>query len=202
VPYPHTPASMAFAVAALAATVLVLSRPIEAKVIYTPVNVTILNRTYGLDVNNDGTADFKITEANSRFRFGCVSIDSGSLSIASAAPGPNGVEGTGGYASALSSGSAVGQGTPFIAPAAMESVERGQKYVSPGRCAPYAKQSGNWLNKTAYLGMSFEIQGKTHYGWAQVSVVCIDQCGWLTATLTGYAYETIPGKSIKAGQTS
>jgi len=47
--------------------------------------------------------------------------------------------------------------------------------------------------------MSFKIHGKTHYGWARMSV----QAGYvyINATLTGYAYETIPVKSIKAGQT-
>jgi hypothetical protein len=39
----------------------------------------------------------------------------------------------------------------------------------------------------------------THYGWTRLSV----QAGnvYINATLTGYSYETIAGKSIKAGQT-
>jgi hypothetical protein len=42
-------------------------------------------------------------------------------------------------------------------------------------------------------------QGKTHYGWARLSVKAF--FGAITATLTGYAYETIPNKSIIAGRT-
>jgi hypothetical protein len=41
-------------------------------------------------------------------------------------------------------------------------------------------------------------KGRIHYGWARLSV---STSFHFTATLTGYAYETIPGKPIKAGQT-
>ena len=51
-----------------------------------------------------------------------------------------------------------------------------------------------------YLGVKFEIDGKTHYGWARmiVKVAGVN----ITATLTGYAYETIPNKTIIAGKKS
>jgi hypothetical protein len=49
-----------------------------------------------------------------------------------------------------------------------------------------------------YLGLKFKIKGKIHFGWARLSVVGRQR---ITATLTGYTYETIPGKAIKAGQT-
>jgi len=39
-----------------------------------------------------------------------------------------------------------------------------------------------------------------HYGWARLSV-SVPHPFDIVATLTGYAYETKPGKSIKAGQT-
>lgn len=60
---------------------------------------------------------------------------------------------------------------------------------------------GNWLNvSNRYLGMAFRIKGKTHYGWARLSVKYQFLHG-LTATLSGYAYETIAGKSIVARKT-
>jgi carboxypeptidase T len=40
----------------------------------------------------------------------------------------------------------------------------------------------------------FQINGEIHYGWAQLSVEAS------TATLMGYAYETIPGMPINAGE--
>jgi len=43
------------------------------------------------------------------------------------------------------------------------------------------------------------IKGKTHYGWARMSVRVKGTN--LAATLTGYAYETIPNKQIIAGKT-
>ena len=59
---------------------------------------------------------------------------------------------------------------------------------------------GHWVNvKNRYLGLKFQIKGKTHYGWARLSVQAISQ---ISATLTGYAYETIANKPIIAGKTN
>jgi hypothetical protein len=60
---------------------------------------------------------------------------------------------------------------------------------------------GSWVNvNNRYLGIKFEINGETHYGWARLSVQ-VQLPLTVTATLTGYAYETVPNKSIVAGQT-
>jgi hypothetical protein len=57
-----------------------------------------------------------------------------------------------------------------------------------------------WFNvKDRYLGFKFQIGGKTHYGWARLNARL--QGSKITLVLTGYAYETIPGKAIIAGQT-
>jgi hypothetical protein len=50
-----------------------------------------------------------------------------------------------------------------------------------------------------YLGMKFMINGEAHYGWARFSVTVNV---FLEATLTGYAYETIPNKPIITGKTN
>jgi hypothetical protein len=47
--------------------------------------------------------------------------------------------------------------------------------------------------------LRFKIAGKIHYGWARLSVQVLNQSS-ITATLSGYAYETIPGKPIIAGK--
>ena len=61
---------------------------------------------------------------------------------------------------------------------------------------------GQWLNVTnRYLGLKFKIDGKFHYGWARVSVQ-LPGSFLIDTTLTGYAYETVPGKAIEAGQTA
>jgi hypothetical protein len=75
------------------------------------------------------------------------------------------------------------------------------------QCEPYKGEGGLWLNvSNGYLGLKFQIKGKTHYGWARLSVHSSEGYGYqipvsMEATLTGYAYETVAGKSIKAGQT-
>ena len=58
----------------------------------------------------------------------------------------------------------------------------------------YRMSTGLWLNATnRYLGVRFTINGETHYGWARLTA----HAGF--ANLTGYAYETVPGKPIPAG---
>ena len=61
---------------------------------------------------------------------------------------------------------------------------------------------GQWINggkgvKNRYLGIAFVIKGRIHYGWARITVTPGKN---FQATLTGYAYETIPKKPIIAGQ--
>jgi hypothetical protein len=90
-----------------------------------------------------------------------------------------------GYALALKGGSTIGPEAPFI------------QNESNFMAATFPTHRGSWFVSGArYLGVAFEINGKTHYGWMRL--VNSSQRG---ATLTGYAYETIPGKPIKAGQT-
>src|ERR1700683_4495618 len=105
----------------------------------------------------------------------------------------NGLEGwTGGrpYASALRLGAGIGPLRYFPG--------KQMASVNVGPAAIY--YVGSWVNvKNRYLGLRFKIKGKTHFGWARLSVQV--QNHTVVGTLTGYAYETIPGKAIKAGQT-
>ncbi len=63
-------------------------------------------------------------------------------------------------------------------------------------------QGGSWNPSNTfgvgnrYLGLKFTINGKIHYGWAQLST---ENIFYHSATLTGYAYETVPNKAIKTG---
>jgi hypothetical protein len=60
---------------------------------------------------------------------------------------------------------------------------------------------GSWINVNhRYLGARFYIEGKVHYGWARLNVQ-VQLPLTVTATLTGYAYETVPNKPIVAGKT-
>jgi hypothetical protein len=58
---------------------------------------------------------------------------------------------------------------------------------------------GPWAGgKNGYLGLKFMIDGQVHFGWARVTVT--KHIG--EVVLTGYAYETVANKHLKAGQTS
>jgi hypothetical protein len=55
--------------------------------------------------------------------------------------------------------------------------------------------------KNHYLGVRFLISGETHYGWIRLTVTTSVQMRKpsMSATITGYAYETVANKPILAG---
>jgi len=111
--------------------------------------------------------------------------------VFSATYGPN-------WAAALNRGLTIGPNQSFYPASGMAAVVKG--YPLWGGCHYFQWLAGDWANvSNRYLGLEFQINGRTHYGWARLSV----QVGYVyvNATLTGYAYETIPGKSIIAGKT-
>jgi hypothetical protein len=55
--------------------------------------------------------------------------------------------------------------------------------------------------KTKYLGISFLINGETHYGWARLNVRYSSSGRDMAALLSGYAYQTQPNEPIVAGAT-
>jgi hypothetical protein len=181
-----------YALAASTASVgmLALALPAEATIIYTPTHQVIKNRvSYNLDLNRDGTTDFALQVK----RVSGTTTFSTHLSAKPAAG--NGVRGFesqfGAWASALKPGAAIGPNQYFPGQAMAEVVH------TAGGNTDFL---GSWLNvKNRYLGLQFKIAGKMHYGWARLSVQ-VTQSSTI-ATLTGYAYETIAGKPIDAGQT-
>jgi hypothetical protein len=46
--------------------------------------------------------------------------------------------------------------------------------------------------------LKFLIKGQVHYGWARLTLTVKYP---ISATLTGYAYETVPNKAIVTGKT-
>jgi hypothetical protein len=183
-----------YALAASAAGVglLALAAPAQAEVVYTPVNQVIgYNGVYGLDLNHDGTVDFLIQQWN----YG--NWASNNQLLADPAVG-NGVEGIRRAAAVLQSGQPIGPSQNFIAGDQNGEVMLSVTHTTTG--GP-SHLHGSWANlSNRYLGLKFQISGQTHYGWARVNV---QRKGFhFLATLTGYAYETIPNTAIKAGQTS
>lgn len=178
-----------YATAATAATLglAAFAQPAEAKIVFTPISRLIgPNGTYKLDVNRDGIADFIIRNA-----YGC-NFDYCFDALSALPQGSNGVDGAPGflgipYAFALKKGVAIGPGRQFS----------GQLMLSSNMGS-----IGRWHNLSGrYLGLKFQIDGATHYGWARFDVGLF-QGPRIVAHLTGFAYETSANTPIVAGQTS
>ena len=187
----HSAASR-FTVAAVAliATLLGLLHPAAAQIVYTPVDIQIYDSIYSLDVNNDGITDFSIASFQGKI---CNCKGGGcwhTWGIDETTLGGNGVVGN--PPSPLKLGREIGPKQVFY---------QGKGYLIYGlvSCGGKLTREGKWGGrnvKTAYLGLSFQINGETHYGWAEITLN-----GGVDATLTGYAYEATAGKSLTAGQT-
>ena len=184
----------AYALAASAAGVgtLALAPPAEAKIIYTPTHVVIgRNRFHQLDLNHDGVADFRIANyyRTTQNVFIGAFLDARGEAKGEAVAGKTFNHSTS-YVYAFRRESKIGPSRRFSG--------YNMLYITG-----YRSILGKWKNvKARYLGLRFQIKGKTHYGWARLNVWWVNGNGpGITATLTGYAYETIPGKPIIAGQT-
>lgn len=195
---------VAYVAAASAAGVgmLACAIPAEAEVVYTPTNLEIGagQGPVNLDLNNDGIADFYL----SNFDYGCFhNTCKYDLQVAPAQEG-NAIW-------------AMRDGRFLVATPAFEGV-----VIAPERnfkmeltfldfflsAYGYPTESYGWWGKGkpfagSYLGLKFEIAGEVHYGWARLKVKA-DRSGnnlTITANLTGYAYETVPNRPIITGMT-
>jgi hypothetical protein len=177
----------ALAASAAGVGILALSVPAEAEIVYTPAHHKITHGgSFKIDLNHDGITDFTLINTFST----TTSTFRSNLSIRPAAG--NGGEGWTGdrpYASALKLGAAIGPADYFP----------GKQMASVNVGPAEVYYVGSWVNvKNRYVGLRFKIKGKIHYGWARLSVQVENHR--VVGTLTGYAYETVAGKPIKAGQ--
>jgi hypothetical protein len=173
--------SYALAASAAGVGALALGHPAEAKIIYTPTNVNVTNGL-GLDLNNDGIKDFVFATSTS---------NPTSWVHVRPAYSKNLIWGTGGRGRSFGSASALPAGAVIRAGEALQVFNTQMCVAVRGKPV-----SGLWgSEKKRYLGLTFQINGKAHYGWARLS---FSAC---KGTLTGYAYETIPNKRIIAGKT-
>ena len=181
-----------YALAASAAGVglLALAQPAQANIIYTKTHMVIAGaEQYYLDLNHDKITDFTVVNfwttacPDSCGQWLYLKPAAGNSEIGSVTK--SGWH----FAAAMKKGSAIGPKGHFLA---------GTGFMAAAFST--LPSVGPWINVTnRYLGLKFAIKGKTHYGWARLSVT--GGFGSIVATLTGYAYETIPNKSIIAGKT-
>jgi hypothetical protein len=174
--------------AAAAGAGLLIAQQAEGKIVYTPANIQVHSPNYkfGLDVNHDGIRDFYF------YLFEAPRGSEG-LRISTTKLFPhNGIMGTNGFASALSSGVTVGPGQVFQSNRSLD--------MANDLCESFCSTSGNWANaQDKYLGLRFVIQGNVHYGWVRMNVNA--KSLFTTTFITGIAFETVPNQAIVTGQT-
>jgi len=187
----------ALAASAAGVGVLALSQPADAKIVYTKTHkvIQVAGQFVDIDFNHDGIVDFWVAVVAPRGAYGVRLAAYRAWSSS-----PNRVFQTSkGGAAAYPAGVRIGpkghQASPLkIGPYfgdVMEFVTRGENGNIYG---------GPWLNvENRYLGLSFVVNGKTHYGWARLNAAA-GHYG-VRGTLTGYAYETVPNKPIITGKT-
>ena len=174
----------ALAASAAGVSMLALAQPSEAEIIYTRADI---ETPFSLDLNGDGTVDFKFTSLNV--------VSSNFLGVNAAYTGNGVVGGGSSYAAALLPGAQIGPSANFVSYGRMA---RGFWYGTNRRTFQWHCY-GPWKDvKKHYLGLKFMINGEVHYGWARLNETC--HKGLNSAVLTGYAYETIPNQGIVAGQ--
>lgn len=181
---------LGYSVAATAASVGLLALPTQAQIVYTATNQTIPpGGSLDLDLNNDGITDFTIADSVS---YNCLGPDCVFQQLFITPTAPNGVVGYNNYANGLPILAKVGPGLALIT-----------SFAKMDRCKATrtsAYLSGSFQRGSHYLGLAFSINGQIHYGWARFRVTVEWRCN-AHILLTGYAYETIPGEPIRAGET-
>jgi len=197
----------AYTCAAVAAGVslLAMTKSAEAKIVYTPANVSIpINGSpVLLDLNHDGIADFAFrntanpTSSSGGRLYAALNINRRNQE--------NEVWGKGvsdrRFASALHAGIPVRSNKSYFQQGPEGKLAKFLVLYSYMGYLSQSDTSGQWLyTKHRYLGLKFIVSGEVHYGWARVAVT-LDRTKGIAATLTGYAYETIPNKPIITGKT-
>jgi len=193
----HNLNAYALSAAAAGVALLAVTPPADAEIVFTPVNGQIASGSkYALDLNHDGVIDFTF---QNDFHISTTPFGD-DLNIAPAVNG-NGVwQGPRERynqrdAAALPAGVPVGSGKPFI----FQNVNMAYASLT----AFTYVSGGPWKNTTnRFLGLKFLINGEVHYGWARLTVLTDSHREEVKATLTGYAYETVPNQPILTGQVS
>jgi len=218
------------AACAVSGAILAETLPSDAEVVYTPTNTAILvGSPVLIDLNHDGTVDFVLSNNFDAFNRhpSCSPCTFGSHASLKAGPEQAG-DAIWGISSNVRSRESraqsrarqqkhpsvkeavapvpwgvvvgAGPGRSFQSQALLMDSSNSIYYFSGGGTV---NSVGGWgKNGRAtgpYMGFKFLIDGEIHYGWARVDV----HANFLhpSATLTGYAYETIANRPILTGFT-
>ena len=190
----------ALAAAVAGVSVLALADPAAAEVVVTRKTIHIPIAPYlernptKVSMANNGVDNFSFVLAS-------LSFDGGLRSFQGFGATPtDGVIAGGTYfaeALALTRGARIGPSANFFSGPAIDLLEGTN--VSNGSFYSRGYWKGNLKNR--YLGVRFQLNGQTHYGWVRLTVTSNVKLNkpTLEATITAYAYETVPNKPILAG---
>jgi hypothetical protein len=185
--------SYAIAAGATGVALMALTQPSAAEVIYTPAHAPIPSRYYPtyLDINGDGIPDFRFNNSSrsgSHYGSDFLFVD----------PLTGGVIVSSGLAAALPKGELIGPSDQWV----QEICFMAGTYVF-GYFGRYVHNYyGLWNDvENRFLGVSFSLDGETHYGWIRMNVN-LGKVLDIRAIVTGYAYESVANAPIRAGQTS
>jgi hypothetical protein len=190
------------AAAAAGVSMLALAQPAAGEVVITRKTIPIPLAPYGvpepveISLTNNGIDDFTFSLRSTFSSISTLNVRSFGVTNAAAGKGVVGMGTHIAYASALTRGAKIGPSTHFSSEGRIEqSLTRGRPYTR----YLYGKWGGN--PKNHYLGVRFLIDGQTHYGWIRLTVTTNPQTHGplMSATITAYAYETVPNKPILAG---
>jgi hypothetical protein len=177
----------AYALAA-GAGIVCTAQPAHAGIIYTPADITFTGGTVFIPFN--GVNDF-------RFTMRTADGEDAFLSMGGLGNPGAGVVGKGSLASALALGMQIGPKAPFVKIRSGAALMAEAYYISS---FDYGYK-GKWKNAAdKFLGVRFDINGQAHFGWAEFDV-SVDRLNF-SATLLGYAYDTVANQGLRAGQTS
>jgi hypothetical protein len=176
---------------AVSVSLMALAQPAAADIVYTQVHhvIPISPDFQYIDINGDGVPDFAFLH----YTYGLSYSQNSVISIDAHKNAVVGIDKR--YAEPLSEGAVIGASADF---------KGGVRSMAHNLVLDVARKSyklGPWNNvQNRYLGVSFKIGSETHYGWIRMSVS--DPIFPFKVLITGYAYETEPNKSLRAGQTT
>ncbi len=192
----------------------------DASVIYTnPSDTTITHaaitgapQTISINLDNTGGAEFTI-EATGKAQSTAGGTNLTGEAKVDVSSGQTDVIGTGVLASALIAGNAIGPAQTFL-DANGQGLLMARGFYASNITTATSGTEGNWVNANGlFLGVTFQIAGEAHFGWARLNVSATASAGEsgeepiagaanVSATLLDYAYESCARTAITAGATT
>jgi len=174
---------------ALAVTVAltILATPVAAIIIYTPLRTTVNDDgEIPIDLNRDGTPDFTVQVSSRR---GVIVCRGNPTFIVSVKIIPNNAGG-----GVVTSSPSIAQLLPLGADISSSS---NFEFNNPETIFAY---NGCPMTRAVagYVGLAFQINGATHYGWTYVQVYM--EAYSVRTTVFNYAYESIADRDIVTGR--